>query len=137
MFTVVSWLPLPLAKQVAGSLATRVNSNGFIGFINACLSYFSYQNKQRHNISTRTTLKSTQLLDGSIINGAKLINLSPESPLFGRLISWLDTCSNQRSQYMRIFTVFTVGMKNLGGLHCLLSALADSRADVCLCCTHM
>ena len=74
---------------MAGSLATTVNSNGFIGFINACLSYFSYQNKQRHNISTRTTLKSTQLLDGSIINGAKLINLPPESPLFGRLIRHL------------------------------------------------
>ena len=65
-----------------------------------CLSYVSYQNKQRHNISTRITLNSSQLIDRSITNGAKLINLPPETPLSVRLISWLETRSKQRSQYI-------------------------------------
>ena len=44
-----------------------------------------FQNKtQRQNISTRTALNSSQLIDRSITNGAKLISLPPESPLFGR-----------------------------------------------------
>ena len=39
----------------------------------------------RQNISKRTTLNSTQFKDRSIIpKGTKLINLWPESPLFGR-----------------------------------------------------
>ena len=49
------------------------------------------------------TLNSTQLIDRSIINGVKLINFPPENPLFGRLISWLETCSKQRSQYIMTF----------------------------------
>ena len=51
-----------------------------------CLSYVSYQNKERQSVSTRTTLNSSQLIDRSITNGAKLINLPPESPLSG----WSD-----------------------------------------------
>ena len=54
-----------------------------------CLSYVSYQNKQRRNISTRTTLNSIQLVHRSITNGAKLINLPPNISLFGRFISWI------------------------------------------------
>ena len=50
-------------------------------------------------------LNSTQLIDRFIINGAKLINLPPESPLFRRLISWLETCSKQRSQYISLLLV--------------------------------
>ena len=44
----------------------------------------SHNKTQRQNISTRTALNSSQLIDRSITNGAKLINLPPESPLFGR-----------------------------------------------------
>ena len=39
---------------------------------------------QRQNISTRTALSSSQLIHRSITNGAKLINIPLESPLFGR-----------------------------------------------------
>ena len=38
----------------------------------------------RQNISTRTALSSSQLIDRSITNCAKLINLPPKRPLFGR-----------------------------------------------------
>ena len=51
------------------------------------------------------TLNSTQLIDRSIINGAKLVNLTPESPLFGRLMSWLENCSKQRSQYINVVSL--------------------------------
>ena len=44
----------------------------------------SHNKTQRQNISTRTARNSSQLIDQSITNGAKLINLPPESPFFGR-----------------------------------------------------
>ena len=44
----------------------------------------SHNKTQRQNISTRTALNSSQLIDRAIANGAKLINLPPESPLCGR-----------------------------------------------------
>ena len=45
----------------------------------------TYYKTERQNISTRTELlNSSQLIDRSLTNGAKLINLPPESPLFGR-----------------------------------------------------
>ena len=44
----------------------------------------SHTKAQRLNISIRTSLNSSQLIDQSKTNGAKLINLPPESPLFGR-----------------------------------------------------
>ena len=44
----------------------------------------SHNKTQRQNISTRTALNSSQLIDRSITNGSKLINLPPENPYFGR-----------------------------------------------------
>ena len=44
----------------------------------------SHNKTRRQSISTRTALNSSQLIDHSITNGVKLINLPPESQLFGR-----------------------------------------------------
>ena len=44
----------------------------------------SKNKKQRQNISTRTAVNSCKLIDRSLTNGAALINLPSESPLFGR-----------------------------------------------------
>ena len=44
----------------------------------------SHNKTQRQNISTKTALNSSQLIDRYITNGAKLINFPPESTLFGR-----------------------------------------------------
>ena len=52
------------------------------------------------DLSECLTYSSQRQADRSIINGAKLINLPPEIPLFGKLKSWLETCSKQRSQYI-------------------------------------
>ena len=44
----------------------------------------SHNKTQRQNISTKTALNASQLIDRSINNGAKIINHPPENPLFGR-----------------------------------------------------
>ena len=54
----------------------------FVNWLIFCL--MSHNKTQPQNISTRTALNSSQLIDRSITHGAKLINLPPESLLIGR-----------------------------------------------------
>ena len=85
---------------------------------------------QRQNIITRTALSSSQLIDRSITNGAKLINLPPESPLFGRsnkLVSDLfetkepvhNCCVTYLLPEGTVIIYQLGGWRNLGGHECI------------------
>ena len=63
------------------------------------LCLMSHNKIQRQNISTRIALDSSQRIDRSKTNSAKLIDLLAclEKLCFVGLLSWLETCSKQRS----------------------------------------
>ena len=74
----------------------------------------SHSKTQRQNISTRTALNSSQHIDGSITNGAKIVNFPPECSLLGRSNKFVRDMFETKEPVYNDNSIFSQKLKKWG-----------------------